>query len=130
MPSLRCSNPEDTQDDGGSGHAGIGNPPHSLQRDERYFPSPLKFMPERWTEEAPEYVVDKRAFLTFSTGAYSCVGQKLAIMEMRAVTANLVRCFDIEFAGDHGKALREETRDSFTVSTGALDVKLTPRHSA
>jgi cytochrome P450 len=110
------------------GETMIWMPIHTIQRDERSFPEPLKFMPERWTSEAPEYVKDRRAFIAFSTGVYNCVGQKLAMMEMRVVMANLLRSFEIEFAGDMGKAVVKESRDSFTLSVGALDVKLTPRY--
>ncbi|KAJ4300727.1 hypothetical protein N0V90_002815 [Kalmusia sp. IMI 367209] len=108
----------------------IWMPVHTMQRDARYFPEPLKFMPERWTDEAPEHIQDKRAFMPFSTGVYNCVGQKLAMMEMRVVVANLMRSFDIEFAGDMGKAVVKESRDAFTLSVGPLDVKLTPRYKS
>jgi cytochrome P450 len=73
-------------------------------------------------------VQDKRAFIPFSTGVYNCVGQKLAMMEMRVVVANLLRSFEIEFAGDMGEAVVRNSRDAFTVTVGALDVKLTPRY--
>ena len=56
-------------------------PIHCLQRDPRYFARPLQFMPERWTGEQPNAVIDKRAFMPFGTGVYNCVGQKLAMME-------------------------------------------------
>ncbi|KAL5435669.1 hypothetical protein PMIN05_007120 [Paraphaeosphaeria minitans] len=109
------------------GETTVWMPIHTLQRDERSFPEPLKFMPERWTDEAPEYVKDKRAFIPFSAGVYNCVGQKLAIMEMRVVMANLLRSFEMDFAGDMGEAVVEKSRDAFTLSVGTLDVKLTPR---
>lgn len=105
-------------------------PVHTVQRDARSFPSPLAFMPERWTDQAPEYVQDKRAFLPFSQGVYNCVGQKLAMMEMRVVTANLLRSFEMEFAGDMGEAVVKESRDAFTLSVGKLDVKLKPRYKS
>jgi cytochrome P450 len=106
----------------------IWTPTHTLQRDERYFPSPTQFIPERWTNEAPELIQDKRAFMPFSTGTYNCVGQKLAMMEMRTVAANLVRFFEISFVGqDMGESVVKETRDCFTLNVGPLDVKLTLR---
>lgn len=106
-------------------------PIHTLHRDPRYFAEPLEFLPERWTSEKPEYVIDKRAFLPFVTGVYNCVGQKLAMMEMRSVTANLVRSFEIAFVdGDNGDGTVRKTRDNFTLTVGPLDVKLTPRHKA
>lgn len=60
---------------------------------------------------------------------YNCVGQKLAMMELRSVTANLLRAFDISFAeGEDGSAI-EKSRDNFTMSVGKLDVKLKQRYS-
>jgi cytochrome P450 len=85
-------------------------------------------MPERWTDEAPECIIDKRAYMPFSTGPYNCVGQKLAIMELRSVTANLVRLFDMRFAeGENGRSVESETQDCFTLVVGSLDVELTRR---
>ena len=74
-------------------------------------------------------VIDKRAFLVFSAGPYNCVGQKLAMMELRSVVANLVRSFKLEFAeGEKGEDVLEKSRDCFTTNVGKLDVKLTPRN--
>ncbi|UPX19180.1 Tryprostatin B 6-hydroxylase [Ascochyta rabiei] len=111
------------------GNIHIWMPMHCLQRDPRYFAEPLTFLPERWTDEQPDAVIDKRAFLPFSTGVYNCVGQKLALMELRSVTANLVREFEFGFAeGEDGSAVEKNGRDCFTHNTGKLDVKLTPRY--
>ena len=74
-------------------------------------------------------VADKRAFIPFSSGPYNCVGQKLAMMEMRSVLANLVRNFEFKFAeGEDGGHVVGKTRDCFTINVGKLDVKLIPRH--
>lgn len=87
-------------------------------------------MPERWTDEQPDAVIDKRAFMPFGTGVYNCVGQKLAMMELRSVTANLLKAFDISFAeGEDGSAIGLQSRDCFTISVGKLDVRLKPRYS-
>jgi cytochrome P450 len=111
------------------GHIIIWMPIHSIQRDPRYFSSPLTFLPERWTSEQPSAVIDKRAFMPFSTGAYNCVGQKLAMMELRSVTANLMRLFEMEFAsGEDGKEILEKSRDCFTTNVGKLDVRLRARY--
>lgn len=104
-------------------------PSHCIQRDARYFHSPLEFMPERWTDENPEAIIDKRAFMPFGTGAYSCIGQKLAMAELRSVVANWMRLFEMEFAdGEDGGAIMNDSRDCFTTNVGKLDVKLTPRY--
>lgn len=103
---------------------------YSLQRDARYWVDPLTFMPERWSAaNSTTAIKDKRAFLPFLVGAYNCVGQKLAIMEMRSVVANFVRCFEVGFAeGEDGGFIEGESRDCFTMTVGKLDVKLTPRY--
>lgn len=113
------------------GNIFIWMPIHCLQRDPRYFAKPLSFMPERWTDEQPEAVIDKRAFMPFSTGVYNCVGQKLAMMELRSVTANLIIAFEMCFAdGEDGSAVEKKSRDCFTTNVGKLDVRLKPRYKA
>jgi cytochrome P450 len=110
------------------GKVNVWIPLYSLQRDSRYWEEPLSFMPERWTDERPNAILDKRAFLPFLTGPYNCVGQRLAMMEMRSVTANLIRSFEIDFAeGEDGSTIENRSRDCFTMNVGKLDVKLLPR---
>ncbi|KAI8939307.1 hypothetical protein NX059_003097 [Plenodomus lindquistii] len=110
------------------GNTIIWMPIHTIQRDPRYFASPLTFLPERWTSEQPDAILDKRAFMPFSYGAYSCVGQKLAMMELRSVVANLVRQFEVQFAeGEDGYAMDMKTQDCFTTNVGKLDVRLRAR---
>lgn len=104
-------------------------PIHCIQRDPRYFAKPLTFLPERWTDEEPDAVIDKRAFMPFSFGAYNCVGQKLAMMELRSVTANLIRSFEMSYAdGEDGDTILNHSQDCFTTNVGKLDVKLKPRY--
>jgi cytochrome P450 len=113
------------------GNINVWMPIYSIQRDARCFADPLTFLPERWTDERAEAVIDKRAFMPFSTGAYSCVGQKLAIMELRSVTANLMRSFEMSFAdGEDGEEILSKSRDCFSTNVGKLDVGLKPRHEA
>ncbi|KAF1956545.1 cytochrome P450 [Byssothecium circinans] len=107
----------------------IWTPIYTLLRDERSFPSPSTFMPTRWTDEAPEYVQDKRAFIPFSTGRYDCIGQKLSLMEMRSVPANFIRRFEISHleGGDRGESFVKNSTDCFVINMGNFDVKLTKR---
>jgi cytochrome P450 len=57
--------------------------------------NPLDFEPERWYETAPQVEELKEMYLPFSAGKRSCIGQNLALMEIRVIVANLVRYFDI-----------------------------------
>lgn len=69
-------------------------PPFVLNRDARNFIRPDEFVPERWTTN-PELILNRTAFLPFSTGPYSCVGKALAYMELRSVVRRVVNEFDI-----------------------------------
>jgi cytochrome P450 len=104
-------------------------PIHTIQRDERYFKNALQFMPERWLEDnQAEWIKDKRAFMPFSTGTYKCIGNNIAMMEMRAVAANIVRKFDVAPAPEEDfDAIEHKTKDTFTLTMGKLDVVMTRR---
>jgi cytochrome P450 len=66
-----------------------------IHRDEKYFPEPEKYKPERFLVENTE----KRhpyAFIPFSAGRRNCIGQRFAMLEIKVVLANLLRNFNIE----------------------------------
>lgn len=58
---------------------------YSSGRDEANFPDAQKFIPERWRRNKKGQfgmVNDARALLPFAMGARSCIGKKLAEMQM------------------------------------------------
>lgn len=59
-----------------------------------------KYEPERWSDGAPQVEELKEMLIPFSHGKRSCIGQNLALMEIRVIIANLVRQFDFELDGD------------------------------
>jgi tryprostatin B 6-hydroxylase len=94
---------------------------------EKYFDRPLDFVPERWTTR-PEMVKDKRAFIPFNYGRWSCAGKKIAMMLMRLVVAYTVTDFDFEFAdGEDGTAIVRDTKDVTLVKPGELRLRFTKR---
>ncbi|QYO63905.1 cytochrome P450 [Leptolyngbya sp. 7M] len=62
--------------------------PWTLQRRADYFPEPLKFNPERFRN--PE-AIPKFAYLPFSAGPRVCIGNLLAMMQMKVNLAVLLR---------------------------------------
>uniref|UniRef100_A0A182Q9W0 Cytochrome P450 n=1 Tax=Anopheles farauti TaxID=69004 RepID=A0A182Q9W0_9DIPT len=73
-----------------------------LQRSEKYFRRAAEYLPERWLTERPEDVPRARdshpfIFLPFGFGARSCIGKRLAMMEMEMITARMVRQFDMRW---------------------------------
>ncbi|KAF2454093.1 cytochrome P450 [Lineolata rhizophorae] len=109
------------------GNSHVRIPHWSIQRDERYFPNPLSFIPERWTTE-PELIKDKRAFMPFNVGQHNCVGQRFAMIEMRVLVANLIRQFDVTFApGEDGNTIVNGVKDGFTTKIPDMNIVFTPR---
>ncbi|KAE8165150.1 cytochrome P450 monooxygenase [Aspergillus tamarii] len=102
-------------------------PMHSLFRDERVFPQPTEFIPERWTTR-PELVKDPSAFFPFGGGAYVCAGKQLALMEIRRVAAEVVTRYNITLAPDHSDdAFLDGAVDAFTIVPGPLKLTFQKR---
>lgn len=63
----------------------------------------------------------KEMFMPFSIGKRSCIGQNLAIMELRVILANIVKHFDFELVEDI------DIEYFVTIKPAALRMKMTPR---
>uniref|UniRef100_A0A182PZ57 Uncharacterized protein n=1 Tax=Anopheles epiroticus TaxID=199890 RepID=A0A182PZ57_9DIPT len=74
-----------------------------LQRDAAHFPQPEAFLPERWLTDGQDAEIPsgKEAhpfiYLPFGFGARSCIGKRLAMMEMEIVIARFVRQYEVEW---------------------------------
>jgi cytochrome P450 len=98
-------------------------PIQSIQRDDRNFPSPMEFRPDRWvkrnvdgmrweerepscdcsTSSSSLPAANRSAFLAFSAGGRSCPGQKFAMQE--AVLALSILLRDLKFRSIPGYEL-------------------------
>ncbi|RYP22956.1 hypothetical protein DL765_001414 [Monosporascus sp. GIB2] len=93
----------------------IGVNTYALHHNERYFPDPFAFKPDRWLESAdaakPEeqerLKLMREALNPFSTGVRGCPGKSLAYMEMSLAMAKTLFYFDFEVdrgeKGEKGK---------------------------
>jgi sterigmatocystin biosynthesis cytochrome P450 monooxygenase len=72
-----------------------------LQRNERYWEDADAFRPERWLvgPEDPLYP-PKHAWRPFSAGPRNCIGQSLAMLELKTVLVMTAREFDVQAAYD------------------------------
>uniref|UniRef100_A0A182M3X7 Cytochrome P450 n=1 Tax=Anopheles culicifacies TaxID=139723 RepID=A0A182M3X7_9DIPT len=98
-----------------------------LMRDENYFVRSKEFLPERWLNDRDADIpsakdVNPFIFLPFGFGSRSCIGKRLAMMEMEVVLARLVRQFHFRWNYEDykvrttvinlpGSPLRFEVRD-------------------
>lgn len=100
-----------------------------LMTDGRYFPQGDEFIPERWTDERPELLLERKAFIPFGYGVHSCVGKQLALNEMRLIMAKVARDFDVEFGESYDEAkFLSEWMDYAVLKIGALPLKFVPRN--
>ena len=66
--------------------------PHTPQRDPAYWPRADDFVPERWlAREGEAMYPTKGAWRAFETGPRNCIGQELAMLEMKIVLCLAVR---------------------------------------
>ncbi len=114
-----------------------------IQRSEKHFPWPLKFLPERWARlddstgmwiqrehgEDEDFegvpVGNPKAFVAFSSGARSCAGQRFALEEMSIALSTLLQSFKFEVSKDYVLKLH---REGFVQSPqGGLPMKIKQR---
>lgn len=78
----------------------VGINPWVLQYDSDVFPEPESFLPERWLESDSEHLtVMEKSFFAFGAGSRACIGRNISMIEIRKVIPQLLREFDIRFAG-------------------------------
>jgi tryprostatin B 6-hydroxylase len=62
------------------------------------------------------------------TGVYGCVGKNLAMVNLRMVTARLVRMFEFEIVeGMSEERMYEEAQDLFVLYLGGIELLLKER---
>ncbi|XP_064538963.1 cytochrome P450 4d10 isoform X1 [Drosophila montana] len=78
----------------------IGISPLYLGRREELFSEPDTFIPERFDVVTSAEKLNPYAYIPFSAGPRNCIGQKFATLEIKAIVANVLRHFEIEFVGN------------------------------
>lgn len=62
-----------------------------IQRDERWWPEPMAFRPERFASSYP-----KNAYLPFATGRHLCIGNHFALTEMAVALIRIAQTYAVE----------------------------------
>ncbi|KAL6904557.1 cytochrome P450 [Trichoderma evansii] len=93
----------------------VTNVTHMMHHDPKYFDEPKLFKPERFLAAEPSW--PHQAYRPFEKGLRSCIGQPLAMDEMKIMLVMVARSFDFELR-DHNPT--EKPKYSFT----DLDTKL------
>ena len=82
-------------------------PPFLVQRDERWWPEPRRFDPERWTPEE-ESKRPKYAYFPFGGGPRLCIGESFAWMEGELLLATIAQRWRPRLAPGYPKGLQPQ----------------------
>lgn len=104
------------------GNTTVHNPPYSMHRNEKVFPDPEFFKPERWLQ--PNSKDLQPHFITFSAGPRGCIGRNITYFEQTVVVATLVHRYDFRLLSDDWVLPQ---REAFTCSPGDMPVLITRR---
>ncbi|KAI8930429.1 hypothetical protein NX059_012380 [Plenodomus lindquistii] len=73
----------------------VGAPQYSMNRDPQNFREPNAFVPERWLGD-DKFANDRRhAMQPFSVGSRNCLGQNMALHEIRLIISKVIFNFDM-----------------------------------
>uniref|UniRef100_A0A1I8NZB8 Cytochrome P450 n=1 Tax=Stomoxys calcitrans TaxID=35570 RepID=A0A1I8NZB8_STOCA len=72
-----------------------------LLQEDKYFPNPKEFLPERWlrshTSDTTDNATNPFVYLPFGFGPRSCVGKRIVELQLEITLAHLVRNFEMEY---------------------------------
>ena len=90
---------------------------HALHRNPHWWPQPDSFIPERWLvhDDDPLYPV-KNAWRPFEWGPRNCIGQELALLEMKMIAALTIRDFNVTGAYEEWDRLHGTKNANKTVN--------------
>jgi len=96
--------------------------PWILHRDSRFFPDPLVYRPDRWTE-AFERDLHPQAFIPFGAGPRHCIGHGFAMMELGLILATILQRYRLSWLADAPRPFTSITLRP----VGGLEARLAPR---
>ncbi|KYN14032.1 PREDICTED: cytochrome P450 4c3-like, partial [Trachymyrmex cornetzi] len=94
-----------------------------LHRDDRFFPEPHIYRPERFLPDGPK--LPPYAFIPFSAGSRNCIGWKFATLVVKVAILSVLKAFRVE-ALDKEDELRFIS-ELVLVNANGLRLKITPR---
>ncbi|KAI1443096.1 cytochrome P450 [Annulohypoxylon stygium] len=105
---------------------------YTMNRNPSYFHSPTSFEPERWlpdaiTDPRSPYIKDNReAIQPFILGPRNCLGQHIAMAELRLIISKLVWAFNFEVI-EEKKVKWEDLRVFLLIEKKPIEVRIKPR---
>nr|CAD7608331.1 unnamed protein product [Timema genevievae] len=105
--------------------ANITLAPILMHRDPNFYPDPERFNPERFS---PENSLGRHPYqyVSFSAGARNCIGQKFAMLEMKATVSKVLRSYRL-LPGSTTNKMEELVGDLVLKNINGIKLKLLPR---
>lgn len=66
-----------------------------MGRDPDIYPNPMEFIPERFSIERNQEILNPFAYVPFSAGPRNCIGQKFAVNELKSVCSKMLRYYEL-----------------------------------
>lgn len=66
-----------------------------VNKNEKYFPEPDKFIPERFLSTDHKTNNDVYTFTPFSAGPRNCIGQRFALLEIKTILVKILMHFEL-----------------------------------
>lgn len=89
---------------------------YSTGRNEKYFKSAESFRPERWMRNKKDghEVINSYAYLPFGLGTRSCIGRRVAEVQMQLLLARVSRAFNQVNEDEHLSSFFNSTQTGCT----------------
>lgn len=68
--------------------------PYAIQRDEKYYPNPERFDPERFNDDN-RHNITPYIYYPFGIGPRNCIGSRFALLEIKLLFYHLIRKFTL-----------------------------------
>lgn len=91
----------------------------ALHRDPRYWRDPDVFDPDRFAADR-KAEIEKYAFLPFSEGPRMCVGTRMALLQVKACLATIIKIYTLEISRKTQEPLKMEPGSFLTAVVGGL----------
>lgn len=94
-------------------------PIYALHRDEKYFPDPESFIPERFAPENKDNI-NPYAYLPFGTGGRVCIGERFGLMQARLGLFYFLKNHYVKMSSKTPKKMQLEKKALIIQSEGGI----------
>uniref|UniRef100_A0A8D8FLC8 Cytochrome P450 9e2 n=2 Tax=Culex pipiens TaxID=7175 RepID=A0A8D8FLC8_CULPI len=101
-------------------------PIESIHRDSRFFPEPMRFDPERFSDENC-HLLNQDAYMPFGLGPRNCVGSRLALMQAKCILYYLFLNFEVQISSRTDVPMQLDKRSMGVNAQNGFWFHLVPR---